>query len=80
MLQKNNIPFVEAVDSFDSKSSKMFAVKCGYLLYEEDYDKALALAEESKAQQVIKNREKKRKEIMKLWNELFKAILTKRDI
>ena len=48
MLQKNEIRFIEAVDGFDMKSSKMFASKCGYLIYQEDEERVKQLYIEHK--------------------------------
>lgn len=45
LLVKNNIKFIEAVDGFDSQNGKMFAQKCGYLIFNEDYDKIIDLYE-----------------------------------
>jgi xeroderma pigmentosum group C-complementing protein len=52
LLQKNNVRFVEAVDGFDMKSSKMFASKCGYLIYKEDEERITKLYDEYKESQL----------------------------
>ncbi|CAK89078.1 unnamed protein product (macronuclear) [Paramecium tetraurelia] len=80
LLAKNNIKFIEAVDGFDSQNGRMFAQKCGYLILNEDYDKIIALYEQYKIEIAEKNKINKKKELIKLWGDLFKTILLKRDL
>ncbi|CAD8085610.1 unnamed protein product [Paramecium primaurelia] len=80
LLAKNNIKFTEAVDGFDSQNGRMFAQKCGYLILNEDYDKIMALYEQFKIEIAEKNKINKKKELIKLWSDLFKTILLKRDL
>ncbi|CAD8181785.1 unnamed protein product [Paramecium octaurelia] len=80
LLAKNNIKFIEAVDGFDSQNGRMFAQKCGYLILNEDYDKIIALYEQFKIEIAEKNKINKKKELIKLWGDLFKTILLKRDL
>ncbi|CAK86331.1 unnamed protein product (macronuclear) [Paramecium tetraurelia] len=80
LLSKNNIKFIEAVDGFDSQNGRMFAQKCGYLIFNEDYDKIIALYEQFKIEINEKNKINKKKELLKQWSDLFKTILLKRDL
>ncbi|CAD8157384.1 unnamed protein product [Paramecium octaurelia] len=80
LLSKNNIKFVEAVDGFDSQNGKMFAQKCGYLIFNEDYERIIALYEQFKIEINEKNKINKKKELLKQWSDLFKTILLKRDL
>ncbi|CAD8176328.1 unnamed protein product [Paramecium pentaurelia] len=80
LLAKNNIKFIEAVDGFDSQNGKMFAQKCGYLIFNEDYHKIIDVYEQFKIEISEKNKINKKKELIKLWSDLFKTILLKRDL
>ncbi|CAD8094553.1 unnamed protein product [Paramecium sonneborni] len=80
LLAKNDIQFIEAVDGFDSQNGRMFAQKCGYLIFNEDYDKIMSLYQQFKIEIVEKNKINKKKELLKLWGDLFKTILLKRDL
>ncbi|CAD8098110.1 unnamed protein product [Paramecium sonneborni] len=80
LLAKNNYQFIEAVDGFDSQNGRMFAQKCGYLIFNEDYENIMSLYQQFQIEIAEKNKINKRKELLKLWSDLFKTILLKRDL